>query len=136
MYTAAFVEAVQRVREKLSKAKEEWVELKQEASDLQEYSNAKITRVRKYLVVLQDKTRKLDASVRDADARLVPLKKEKRKLFNDLMSLKGEGQPPVITGVFVSLALVEHSTMKSCSANADRLFQRQSAVSHLSSLSS
>ncbi|GAQ85314.1 Kinesin [Klebsormidium nitens] len=89
MYTAAFVEAVQRVREKLSKTKEEWVELKQEASDLQEYSNAKITRVRKYLVVLQDKTRKLDASVRDADARLVPLKKEKRKLFNDLMSLKG-----------------------------------------------
>jgi hypothetical protein len=89
MYTPAFVEAVQRVREKLGKAKQEWVDLKQDASDLQEYSNAKITRVRKYLVVLQDKTRKLDASVRDADSRLVPLKKEKRKLFNDIMSLKG-----------------------------------------------
>lgn len=89
MYTPAFVEAVQRVREKLGKAKQEWVDLKQDASDLQEYSNAKITRVRKYLVVLQDKTRKLDASVRDADSRLLPLKKEKRKLFNDIMSLKG-----------------------------------------------
>lgn len=39
--------------------KEDYVELRQEATDLQEYSNAKLDRVTRYLGVLADKTRKL-----------------------------------------------------------------------------
>lgn len=39
--------------------KEEMLELRQEASDLQEYSNAKINRLTRYLGVLSDKARKL-----------------------------------------------------------------------------
>lgn len=35
------------------------MELRQEASDLQDYSNAKLDRVTRYLGVLADKTRKL-----------------------------------------------------------------------------
>ncbi len=40
-------------------ARDEWVELRQEASDLQEYSTAKIHRVTRYLGVLADKARRL-----------------------------------------------------------------------------
>lgn len=40
-------------------AKEDYLELRQEASDLQEYSNAKLDRVTRYLGVLAEKTRKL-----------------------------------------------------------------------------
>lgn len=40
-------------------AKEDFLALKQEASDLQEYSNAKLDRVTRYLGVLAEKTRKL-----------------------------------------------------------------------------
>lgn len=39
--------------------KKDYLELRQEATDLQEYSNAKIDRVTRYLGVLADKTRKL-----------------------------------------------------------------------------
>jgi hypothetical protein len=40
-------------------AREECIELRQEASDLQEYSNAKIERVTRYLGVLAEKARRL-----------------------------------------------------------------------------
>lgn len=40
-------------------AREDYLELRQEASDLQDYSNAKLDRVTRYLGVLADKTRKL-----------------------------------------------------------------------------
>lgn len=40
-------------------AREDYLELRQEASELQEYSNAKLDRVTRYLGVLADKTRKL-----------------------------------------------------------------------------
>lgn len=39
--------------------REDYSELRQEASDLQEYSNAKLDRVTRYLGVLADRTRKL-----------------------------------------------------------------------------
>ena len=40
-------------------AKEDYLELKQEASELQEYSNAKLDRGTRYLGVLAEKTHKL-----------------------------------------------------------------------------
>lgn len=40
-------------------AKEDYMELRQEASELSEYSNAKLERVTRYLGVLAAKTRKL-----------------------------------------------------------------------------
>lgn len=45
-------------------AKEDYLELRQEASDLQEYSNAKLDRVTRYLGVLAEKTRKLGKILR------------------------------------------------------------------------
>lgn len=39
--------------------RDDFIELRQEALDLQEYSNAKLDRVTRYLGVLADKTRKL-----------------------------------------------------------------------------
>lgn len=40
-------------------AKEDYMDLRQEASELQEYSNAKLFRATRYLGVLADKTRRL-----------------------------------------------------------------------------
>jgi hypothetical protein len=40
-------------------AKDDYLQLRQEASELQEYSNAKLDRVTRYLGVLAEKTRKL-----------------------------------------------------------------------------
>ena len=40
-------------------AREDYLELRQEANELQEYSNAKLDRVTRYLGVLAEKTRKL-----------------------------------------------------------------------------
>ncbi|KAG8642825.1 hypothetical protein MANES_12G126900v8 [Manihot esculenta] len=70
-------------------AKEDYLELRQEASDLQEYSNAKLDRVTRYLGVLAEKTRKLDQVVLETDARISPLINEKKRLFNDLLTAKG-----------------------------------------------
>ncbi|KDO60578.1 hypothetical protein CISIN_1g0010072mg, partial [Citrus sinensis] len=50
---------VQRLKDEIKFVKEDYLELRQEATDLQEYSNAKIDRVTRYLGVLADKTRKL-----------------------------------------------------------------------------
>lgn len=47
----------------MQSAREECIELRQEASDLQEYSNAKIARVTRYLGVLAEKARRLGSSL-------------------------------------------------------------------------
>lgn len=65
------------------------MELRQEATDLQEYSNAKLDRVTRYLGVLADKTRKLDQVAFETEARISPLINEKKRLFNDLLTAKG-----------------------------------------------
>ncbi|PON84753.1 Kinesin-like protein Kca1/Kca [Trema orientale] len=70
-------------------AREDYLELRQEASELQEYSNAKLDRVTRYLGVLADKSRKLDQFALETEARISPLINEKRRLFNDLLTAKG-----------------------------------------------
>ncbi|KAF5201284.1 Kinesin-like protein kin-14l [Thalictrum thalictroides] len=70
-------------------AKEDYLELRQEASDLQEYSNAKLDRVTRYLGVLADRARKLDQVALESEARISPLIVEKKRLYNDLLTAKG-----------------------------------------------
>ncbi|KAG0513451.1 hypothetical protein BDA96_10G103400 [Sorghum bicolor] len=70
-------------------AKEDCLELRQEASDLLEYSNAKLGRVTRYLGFLADRTRKLDQAALETEARITPLIHEKKRIFNDLLTLKG-----------------------------------------------
>ncbi|KDP29758.1 hypothetical protein JCGZ_18693 [Jatropha curcas] len=85
----ALVSKVQRLKDKVKLAKEDYLELRQEASDLQEYSNAKLERVTRYLGVLAEKTRKLDQVALETEARISPLINEKKRLFNDLLTAKG-----------------------------------------------
>ncbi|KAJ1442165.1 Spindle pole body-associated protein Vik1/Cik1, microtubule binding domain [Sesbania bispinosa] len=70
-------------------AREDYLQLRQEASELQEYSNAKLDRVTRYLGVLAEKTRKLDQVAIETEARISPVINEKKKLFNDLLTSKG-----------------------------------------------
>ncbi|XVF59093.1 hypothetical protein PTKIN_Ptkin07bG0247200 [Pterospermum kingtungense] len=85
----ALASKVQRLKDKVKLAKEDYLELRQEASDLQEYSNAKLDRVTRYLGVLAEKTRKLDQVALESEARMSPLINEKRRLFNDLLTATG-----------------------------------------------
>ncbi|XP_009783887.1 kinesin-like protein KIN-14B [Nicotiana sylvestris] len=78
-----------KLKDKLKLVREDYTELRQEASDLQEYSNAKLDRVTRYLGVLADKTRKLDQAALETEARISPLILEKKKLFNDLLTAQG-----------------------------------------------
>ncbi|KAL6558729.1 Kinesin-like protein KIN-14B [Orobanche minor] len=78
-----------RLKDKIKHMKEDYVQLRQEAMDLQDYSSAKLDRVTRYLGVLADKTRKLDQAALEAEARISPLLSEKKKLFNDLLTAKG-----------------------------------------------
>ncbi|XP_042017628.1 kinesin-like protein KIN-14B [Salvia splendens] len=78
-----------RLNDKLKLVREDHLQLRQEAMDLQEYSSAKLDRVTRYLGVLADKTRKLDQAALETEARIFPLICEKRKLFNDLLTAKG-----------------------------------------------
>ncbi|KAF3439212.1 hypothetical protein FNV43_RR17487 [Rhamnella rubrinervis] len=80
---------LQRLKDKVKLAREDYLDLRQEASELQEYSNAKLDRVTRYLGVLADKTRKLDQFALESEARIAPLINEKRRLFNDLLTAKG-----------------------------------------------
>ncbi|KAL0423154.1 UNVERIFIED_CONTAM: Kinesin-like protein KIN-14B [Sesamum radiatum] len=66
--------------------REDYLQLKQEAIDLQEYSSAKLDRVTRYLGVLADKTHQ---AALETEARISPLLSEKKKLFNDLLTAKG-----------------------------------------------
>ncbi|KAJ8544002.1 hypothetical protein K7X08_025620 [Anisodus acutangulus] len=78
-----------KLKDKLKLVKEDYSELRQEANDLQEYSNAKLDRVTRYVGVLADKTRKLDQAALETEARISPLISEKKRLFNDLLTAQG-----------------------------------------------
>lgn len=80
---------LQKLKEQVKCAREDYLELRQEASDLREYSDAKLERVTRYLGVLADKARKLDQAALETEARIAPLIKEKKRLFNDLLAAKG-----------------------------------------------
>ncbi|XP_057862151.1 kinesin-like protein KIN-14L isoform X2 [Cryptomeria japonica] len=80
---------VHQLKEQLLAAREDMLEIRQEASDLQEYSSAKLGRVTRYLGVLAEKARKLDRIALETEARIAPLIAEKKKLFNDLLTVKG-----------------------------------------------
>ncbi|KAH9315480.1 hypothetical protein KI387_024107, partial [Taxus chinensis] len=80
---------VYQLKDQLLTAREDILELRQEASDLQEYSSAKLGRVMRYLGVLAEKARKLDRIGLETEARIAPLVMEKKKLFNDLLTIKG-----------------------------------------------
>jgi len=79
---------VQKLKDRVSITQEDCLELRQQVSDLQEYSNVKISRVSRYLGVLAEKARKLDLITLETEARLAPLIKERKKLFNDLIAVK------------------------------------------------
>ncbi|CAA0821026.1 Kinesin-like protein KCA1 [Striga hermonthica] len=78
-----------RLTDKVKLVKEDYLQLRQEATDLQDYSSAKLDRVTRYLGALANKTRKLDQAALEAEARISPLLSEKKKLFNDLLTAKG-----------------------------------------------
>lgn len=78
-----------KLKDKAKHVREDYMELRQEAVDLQEYSNAKMDRLTRYLGVLADKSRKLDQAALEMEARMSPLIYEKKKLFNDLLTAKG-----------------------------------------------
>lgn len=80
------------LKDKVKHAREDYVELRQEAVDLQDYSNAKLDRVTRYLGVLADKTRKLDQAALEAEAKVAPLINEKKRLYNELLTSKGNIQ--------------------------------------------
>ncbi|XP_047311856.1 kinesin-like protein KIN-14B [Impatiens glandulifera] len=92
LFRRALAPKLQRLQDKVELAREGYLELRQEASDLQEYSNAKLDRVTRYLGVLADKTRKLDQAAIESEARISPLLYEKKKLFNDLLTARGNVQ--------------------------------------------
>ncbi|KAK0606315.1 hypothetical protein LWI29_036423 [Acer saccharum] len=82
----ALATKVQRFKDEVKLAKEDYLELRQEVSDLQEYSNAKLDRVARYLGVLAKKTHQVAL---ETEARKSPLINEKKRLFNDLLTAKG-----------------------------------------------
>uniref|UniRef100_A0A1J3FM27 Kinesin-like protein KCA2 n=1 Tax=Noccaea caerulescens TaxID=107243 RepID=A0A1J3FM27_NOCCA len=88
-HSSELASKVQSLKEKVQLAKDDYVGLRQEATDLQEYSNAKLERVTRYLGVLADKSRKLDQYALETEARISPLINEKKRLFNDLLTTKG-----------------------------------------------
>ncbi|KAI3451233.1 hypothetical protein Pfo_007898 [Paulownia fortunei] len=78
-----------RLKDKVKLVREDYLQLRQEATDLQGYSNAKLDRVMRYLGVLADKSRKLDHAALEMEARISPLLSERKKLFNDLLTAEG-----------------------------------------------
>ncbi|PKU66315.1 Geminivirus Rep-interacting motor protein [Dendrobium catenatum] len=82
-------EKFNRLKDQVKRARQDYLELRHEAGDLRDYSNAKLDRVTRYLGVLADRTRKLDQAALEAEARIAPLLDEKRRLFNELLTNKG-----------------------------------------------
>ncbi|XP_020580835.1 kinesin-like protein KIN-14L [Phalaenopsis equestris] len=82
-------EKFRRLKDQVKRAKQDYLNLRQEASDLREYSNAKLDRVTRYLGVLADRTRKLGQAALEAETRIAPLLAEKKSLFNELLTNKG-----------------------------------------------
>ncbi|KAG6518500.1 hypothetical protein ZIOFF_021975 [Zingiber officinale] len=80
---------LQKLEKQVKHTRDYYLELKQEATDLKEYSHAKLDRVTRYLGVLADRARKLDQAALESEARIIPLINEKKKVFNDLLMAKG-----------------------------------------------
>ncbi|KAI7743181.1 hypothetical protein M8C21_004531, partial [Ambrosia artemisiifolia] len=89
LFKQAVATKLHNLKDKLKYVREDYAELRQEAVDLQEYSNAKLDRVTRYLGVLADKTRKLDQAALEAEAKVAPLMEEKKRLYNELLTSKG-----------------------------------------------
>lgn len=85
----SMVSKLRKLEDKLKFAREDYAVLRKEAGDLQEYSNAKLDRITRYVGAIADKTRKLDQAAIEAEARIAPLISEKKRLFNDLLTAKG-----------------------------------------------
>ncbi|KAK1287527.1 Geminivirus Rep-interacting motor protein [Acorus calamus] len=84
-----FAAKLQRLKDQVRYARDDFLELRQEATDLREYSTAKLDRVTRYLGVLAERTRKLDQVAHETEARITPLIHEKKRLFNELLTAKG-----------------------------------------------
>ncbi|KAL0721513.1 hypothetical protein Bca4012_036112 [Brassica carinata] len=92
MHSPELASKVLSLKDKVQLARDDYLGLRQEAIDLQEYSNAKLERVTRYLGVLADKSRKLGQLLPPppfTEARISPLINEKKRLFNDLLTTKG-----------------------------------------------
>ncbi|KAF5764033.1 putative minus-end-directed kinesin ATPase [Helianthus annuus] len=89
VYKQNIANKLHNLKDKVKNVREDYAELRQEAVDLQEYSNAKLDRVTRYLGVLADKTRKLDQAALEAEAKVAPLIEEKKRLYNELLTTKG-----------------------------------------------
>ncbi|KAI3717567.1 hypothetical protein L1987_69269 [Smallanthus sonchifolius] len=89
VYKQAIATKLHNLKDKVKHVREDYAELRQEAVDLQEYSNAKLDRVTRYLGVLADKSRKLDQAALEAEAKVSPLINEKKRLYNELLTAKG-----------------------------------------------
>ncbi|XP_076939430.1 kinesin-like protein KIN-14A [Bidens hawaiensis] len=88
-YKQALATKLNSLNHSLKHLRQDYAYLRQEAVDLQEYSNAKLDRLTRYLGVLADKTRKLDQAALEAEAKVAPLIQEKKRLFNELLTAKG-----------------------------------------------
>ncbi|KAK7366869.1 hypothetical protein VNO80_08871 [Phaseolus coccineus] len=80
---------VEELRDQVKLARNDYLLLRQEASELLEYSNAKLDRVTRYLGVLAEKAHKLDQASLETQARISSVIYEKKKLFNNLLTSKG-----------------------------------------------
>ncbi|KAJ7297730.1 hypothetical protein O6H91_Y039600 [Diphasiastrum complanatum] len=89
LFSAVIASKILQLKDLVVTTRDDFLELRQEASDLQEYSNAKIARVTRYLGVLAEKAHRLDLIAVNCEDRLELLRKEKKQLFNDLLTLKG-----------------------------------------------
>eukprot|EP00850_Spirogloea_muscicola_P026480 SM007776S22007 [mRNA] locus=s7776:41:446:- [translate_table: standard] len=68
------------------------MELRGEAAELHEYSASKFGRLALFLGALAEKTDRQDQAAQEVEARIAPLRQERRRLFNDLLAMKGEQQ--------------------------------------------
>ncbi|XP_052190474.1 kinesin-like protein KIN-14B [Diospyros lotus] len=85
----AFAPKLQRLKDKVNLVREDHFELRQQACKLQEYSHANFDWVMQYLGVLADKTHKSDQAALETEARISLLINEKKRLFNELLTAKG-----------------------------------------------
>ncbi|CAI5946436.1 unnamed protein product [Closterium sp. NIES-65] len=86
---AAVTEKAVGLKDRLRQAREEVLELRQDACDMQEYASAKLARAQTYLQLLAKKAHGLDQVAQEAESKVAPLKKERRRLFNSLIQSKG-----------------------------------------------
>eukprot|EP00850_Spirogloea_muscicola_P012622 SM000082S22864 [mRNA] locus=s82:305772:315537:- [translate_table: standard] len=65
------------------------MELRGEAAELHEYSASKFGRLALFLGALAEKTDRQDQVAKEVEARIALLRQERRRLFNDLLAIKG-----------------------------------------------